>query len=80
MTLEEFLSFPDDPAELAAPSGPSVPWSTLPQVSECREELVRREAKRLEERLSSVPFYAERAGRIGPEYWLKMAASYGGDE
>jgi hypothetical protein len=53
----------------------------LPISPEERERLlapVRREAQRLKERRSSVPFYAASAAMDGEEYWMKLAASYGG--
>ena len=39
----------------------------------------RNEAVRLKERLSHMPYYAEKAARIGERYWLLLAGSYQGD-
>lgn len=39
----------------------------------------RNEAQRLKERLSSIPFYAEKAKRLGDRYWLSLAGSYRGE-
>ncbi len=38
----------------------------------------RNEAVRLKERLSHMPYYAEKAARIGERYWLSLAGSYRG--
>ena len=36
------------------------------------------EAQRLRERRCSIPFYAEKEARDGPELWLGLAISYQG--
>ena len=38
------------------------------------------EARRKRERLSSIPFYAEKEKRRGSELWLRLAISYAGDD
>lgn len=38
------------------------------------------EAQRLKERLSQVPFYAERAALYGEQYWLDLASTYQGTD
>ncbi|GEM_PF-6176459 len=40
---------------------------------------IEREAQRLKERLSSIPFYAKKAKKEGFAYWMRLAASYQGD-
>ncbi len=37
------------------------------------------ESQRLKERLSQIPFHAQRAAEEGEAYWLRLAESYQGD-
>ena len=39
----------------------------------------RNESVSIKERLSHMPYYAEKAARIGERYWLLLAGSYQGD-
>jgi hypothetical protein len=41
---------------------------------------IAREAQRLKERLSSTPFYSERAAREGDNYWVRLSISYRGED
>jgi hypothetical protein len=52
------------------------PDSETPEV---RRKAIVAEAIRLQERLSSTPFYANRAKKEGPKYWLSRCISYAGD-
>lgn len=38
------------------------------------------EARRRRARLSSIPWYAEKAERRGVEYWLRLSISYMGED
>jgi hypothetical protein len=37
------------------------------------------EARRKKERLSSIPWHANKARRFGERYWLDLSSSYGGE-
>lgn len=43
------------------------------------EVSVQSEAQRLKERLSQIPFHAQRAVEEGEAYWLRLAQSYQGN-
>ena len=48
--------------------------------AENRRRAIVAEARRLRERLSSIPFYAEKEKRRGAELWLRLASSYEGED
>lgn len=51
-------------------------YKMLPQTPMKRAILVAQESARQRERLSSIPFYGNRAARHGQRYWVRMSASY----
>lgn len=48
----------------------------LPPTPLKRAALIAQEAARQRERLSSIPFYGNRAAKYGQRYWVRMCASY----
>lgn len=44
-----------------------------------RVEAIVAEARRMRERLSTIPWYAKGAAREGTTYWLRLAISYRGE-
>lgn len=48
----------------------------LPSTPLKRAVLIAQEAARQRERLSSIPFYGNRAAKYGQSYWVRMCASY----
>lgn len=52
---------------------------TLEEELERRSKGRQSEAQRLKERLSSIPWHAQRAAVEGETYWLRLAESYQGD-
>ena len=51
-------------------------YKMLPQTPMKRAILIAQESARQRERLSSIPFYGNRALKYGPSYWVRMCASY----
>lgn len=70
----DLLLLKADPSLLAilSESYPSIPLE--------RAVPIALEAARQRERLSSIPFYANRAAKDGNAYWIRMAISYRGDD
>ncbi len=51
-------------------------YKMLPQTPMKRAILIAQESARQRERLSSIPFYGNRAVKYGTSYWVRMCASY----